>query len=195
MFSIVNRINTRIVKCKNVEKYKLLKNYSVIQWLYGDHSFLMNHTYKDESDWGNKLLISYYPNRCRQSWSHVIGEEVCKEIYMLRGQIIRPSERRCKYLPDLETDDAVIEVKTQCYYNTGSISEKILGVSFKYIDVPVIYNKPLYIVCIGGAEKISREKYGILGVKMASERKNELLKYYKERGIEYRGATELLDEV
>ena len=76
MFSIVNRINNRIVKCKNVEKYKLLKNYSVIQWLYGDHSFLMNHTYKDESDWGNKLLISYYPNRCRQSWSHVIGEEV-----------------------------------------------------------------------------------------------------------------------
>jgi hypothetical protein len=195
MFSIVNRINTRISKCKNVEKYKLLKNYSVVQWLYGDHSFLMNHSYKDESDWGQKLLISYYPNRCRQSWSHVIGEEVCKEIYMLRGKIIQPSSRRCKYLPDMETEDEVIEVKTQSYYNSGSISEKILGVPFKYIDVPVIYNKPLYIVCIGGAEKISREKYGNLGVKMVSERKIELLKYYKERGIEYKGATELLDEI
>ena len=195
MFSILTRINTRINKCKNADKYKLLKNNSVIQRLHGDHSYLMNHTYNDEADWGNRLLISYYPNRSRQLWSHVIGEELCKEIYMLRGDTVSPSSRRCRYLPDLETEKEVIEVKTQSYYHTGSMSEKILGVSFKYIDVPIIYNKPLYIICVGGAEKICREKYGILGVKMTSERKKELLDFYKERGIYYKGATELLEEI
>ena len=64
--------------------------------------------------------------------------------------------------PDLDCDQLIVEVKTQTYFTTGTAGEKILGVPYKYSSVPRIFGKELIILCIGNAEKLSREKYCVL---------------------------------
>jgi hypothetical protein len=65
-----------------------------------------------------------------------------------------------------------MEVKCGTYYTNGTAHEKILGCPFKYADIPILYSKPLKIVCIGGAEKICREQYGNLSGEKCIGRKN-----------------------
>ena len=96
------------------------------------------------------------------------------------------------YQPDLEIDDAIIEVKTGTFHTSGTAGEKILGCPFKYAEIPTLYEKPLKILCIGGAEKICRENYGNLPGVKCSIQKKKFLDFFRENRIEYIGASDIL---
>ena len=89
-------------------------------------------------------------------------------------------------------DDAILEVKTQTFYTSGTAGEKILGCPFKYSEVPDLWGKPLKIICLGGAEDICRRQYGNLPGEKCSPQKKKFLDFFKENRIEYIAATDIL---
>lgn len=185
-------------------KIVLLRHKEVIQWLHGDLSFLpsiknINKTldqklYKTiEDKWGQDMLHIRRPDlKLDKQWTNKFGEHICEEIYILLGNNVSNPVIKNHYQPDLEVDNAILEAKTQTFYTNGTAGEKILGCPFKYAEVPKLYGKPLKIVCIGGAEKICRDQYGNLPGEKCSIQKNKILECFKEIGIEYIGATDIL---
>ena len=89
-------------------------------------------------------------------------------------------------------DDAIIEAKTQTFYTDGTAGEKILGCPFKYAEIPDLYEKPLKILCMGGAEKVCRERYGNLPGAKCTPQKMRFLDFFRANQIEYVGATDIL---
>jgi len=178
----------------------LLRNKNVVQWLFGDLSFLGSGKKKElkalEDIWGRKTMKQRRPDlKMDKQWTNLFGEYICEEIYFLYGKVVSKPEKKNRLQPDKEIDDAIIEVKTETYYTEGTAGEKILGVPFKYSEVPTLYGKPLKILCIGGAEKACREQYGNLpGPKLSLIKKN-ILDLYRERGIEYIGMSDLMKEL
>jgi len=181
----------------------LLRKKEVVQWLYGDTSFLpvivkknkTNDTkeYKVLEDvWGRSMVKLRRPDlKLDKQWTTKFGEHLCEEIYLLLGKECSKPVKKNHFLPDQEVVDAIVEVKTETYFTTGTAGEKILGCPFKYAEVPFLYGKPLKILCLGGAEKACREEYGNLGPK-TSPQKKKFLEFFKENQIEYIGATDLL---
>mgnify|MGYP003336470962 CR=1 FL=1 len=196
--------------CEYIHKSKdiriiLLRRREVVMWLFGDLSFLpaiekKNKTTDEkrykvlEDEWGRSMLKVCRPDlKLDKQWTNKFGEHICEEIYMLLQRCIYKPQKRDNLQPDFEITDAIIEVKTETFYTNGTASEKILGVPFKYAEVPHLYSKPLKIVCIGGAEKVCREEYGNLGE--TSQQKKKFIDFFKENMIEYVGATQLLQLV
>ena len=158
---------------------KLLENEDVLKWIRGDLSFLSERTKECENAWGRSLMNK------QQQWTGPFGEQLCQELYSLREKHpVNPMNKE-GFEPDWETDDYIIEAKTQTYLTTGTAGEKILGVPFKYADVPRLYGKPLKIVCIGRAEQLSREHYGNLQGGTTTPQKQKFIEFYKENGIEF----------
>jgi len=178
----------------------LLRDKNVVQWMFGDLSFLGDGKKKElkalEDIWGRKTMKLRRPDlKLDKQWTNLFGEYICEEIYFLYGKDVSKPEKKNRLQPDKEIDDAIIEVKTETYYTEGTAGEKILGVPFKYSEVPTLYGKPLKILCIGGAEKACREQYGNLpGPKLSLIKKN-ILDLYRERGIEYIGMSDLMKEL
>ena len=186
----------------------LLKEKEVVQWLFGDLSFLppiekKNKTqdtkkYKVlEDEWGRAILKKKRPDlELKGQWTNRFGEHLIEELYKLLGQNIAKPANKDGHEPDLETDDYIIEVKTETYWTAGTAGEKILGCPFKYASVPRLYGKPMKIICLGGAEKAGVEQYGILNGSKANDKqtpeKKKFLKFYKEMQIEYVSATSVL---
>lgn len=182
----------------------LLRNRDVIQWLFADLSFLppiekKNKTaddklYKEHEDkWGQEILRSRRPDlKLDKQWTNKFGEHICEELYALLGKNVTKPVKKQHYQPDSEVDDAILEAKAQTFYTSGTAGEKILGSPFKYAEVPELYGKPLKIICMGGAEKISRLQYGNLSGEKSSAQKNKILECFREIGIEYIGATDIL---
>jgi len=177
----------------------LLRDKNVVQWIFGDLSFLEPGKKKElkilEDIWGRKIMKLRRPDlKMDKQWTNLFGEYIGEEIYFLFGKEVTKPVKKNNLQPDKEIDDAIIEVKTETYYTEGTAGEKILGVPFKYAEVPTLYGKPLKILCIGGAEKACREQYGNLpGPKFSLIKKN-ILDLYREKGIEYIGASDLLKE-
>ena len=182
----------------------LLRNKEVIQWLFGDLSFLppiekKNQTsdelkYKAlEDKWGQDTLKIRRPDlKLDKQWTNKFGEHICEEIYALLGKNVSKPANKEHYQPDSEVDDAIIEAKTQTFYTNGTAGEKILGSPFKYAEIPDLYGKPLKILCMGGAEKLCKEKYGNLPGAKCSPQKKKFLDFFRENGIEYIGASDIL---
>jgi hypothetical protein len=175
----------------------LLKQRQVVQWLFGDLTFLKSNrlNYKlDEDKWGRNTLKIRRPDlKLDKQWTNKFGEHLCEEMYILGGKTIFKPSKKDNYQPDFEIDTYIIEVKTQTFHTSGTAGEKILGVPFKYADVPDLYSKPLKILCIGGAEKICREQYGNLHGKRCTGKKKDILDFLKkEYEIEFIGATDIL---
>lgn len=182
----------------------LLRNRCVIQWLFGDLSFLPKIKkksvaynklkYKSNEDfWGRKILKKRRPDlKLDKQWTNKFGEHICEEIFALNSIKTTKPLIKNHYQPDAETNSAIIEVKTATYYTRGTASEKILGCPFKYAEVPELYSKPLQIMCIGGAEKLCREQYGNLDGKKCTLQKKRFLEFFRENKIEYIGATDML---
>jgi hypothetical protein len=203
MSSIIEKVCEYIKLVKN-DKIKILRNKEVIQWLFGDLSFLPsieteNKTkdqdkYKKlEDEWGRNILKSRRPDlKLDKQWTNKFGEHIGEELFTLLDKNVTKPVKKEHYQPDIETDDNIVEVKTQTFYTTGTAGEKILGVPFKYAEIPDLYSKPLKIVCIGGAEKVCREQYGILEGEKCSIEKREFLDMYREKGFEFIGATDIL---
>ena len=184
----------------------LLRDKRVVQWIFGDLSFLptfeptltvkKRETLKGHEDaWGREMMKVRRPDlKLNKQWTNLFGEYICEEICFLSGKEVTKPVSKNNLQPDKETNDAIIEVKTGTYCTSGTAGEKILGTPFKYAEVPFLYGKPLRILCIGGAEKSSREEYGNLPGPKCSQYKENMLRMYREKGIEYVGATDMLKE-
>lgn len=177
----------------------LIRHKTVIQWLFGDLSFLEQIRYngeklKDiEDEWGRTILKMRRSDlKLDKQWTGKFGEHICEEIYLLLGKVTLNPTKKQGYQPDLEVDDAILEVKTQTFYTTGTAGEKILGCPFKYSEVPDLWGKPLKIICLGGAEDICRRQYGNLPGEKCSPQKKKFLDFFKENRIEYIAATDIL---
>ena len=185
----------------------LLKEKEVIQWLFGDLSFLPEIEKKNktadkatlkvlEDKWGQNILKKRRPDlKLDKQWTNKFGEHMCEEICIIKGKEYNKPINKNHYEPDLEIDEYIIEAKTQTFYTEGTAGEKILGCPFKYAEVPSLYSKPLKIICIGGAENICRYKYGNLPGPNCSIEKKRFLDFYKDNGIEYVGVTDILKEL
>ena len=182
----------------------LLRQKQVIQWLFGDLSFLPEIQKKNkttdekiykvlEDKWGQDMLRIRRPDlKLDKQWTNKFGEHLCEEIFTLLGKQVSKPVNKQHYQPDAEVDDAILEAKAQTFFTSGTAGEKILGSPFKYADVPLLYGKPLKILCMGGAEKVCRESYGNLPGEKTSAQKQKILECFREIGIEYIGATDIL---
>lgn len=182
----------------------LLREKEVVQWLFGDLSFLPEIEKKNkttdekkykvlEDKWGQDMLRIRRPDlKLDKQWTNKFGEHICEEIYFLLGKAVSKPVKKENYQPDSEVDDAILEAKAGTFYTGGTAGEKILGCPFKYAEIPDLYGKPLRIVCMGGAEKVCRESYGNLPGKKCSLQKKKFLDFFRENRIEYIGASDIL---
>ena len=183
----------------------LLRQKEVIQWLIGDLSFLPGIEEQKskskngkarkilEDNWGKKALKLKRPDlKLDGQWTNKFGEHLLEEIYEIQNLKFYKPVNKNNHQPDLEVDEYMLEAKAETYFTEGTAGEKILGVPFKYRNVPELYKKPLKIYCLGGAEKSCKEQYGILdGPKMDKEAK-EILDFWKKKKIEYIGMSDAL---
>lgn len=137
-----------------------------------------------EVNWGRKMINS--PNN--KQWTTNLGEQLVKDVLIKLGKNpIRPNPAplqcgTCK--PDWETDEYIYEVKTRSWTTDGTAGEKVLGTPYKYADVPILYNKPLKIVCVAYQEY--EFTYGNTRIfNNPSERQLQILDFFKNLGIEY----------
>jgi hypothetical protein len=190
---LIDRLQCTISKNEN-PKIILLRLREVLQWIYGDTSFLLNKQVEDQ--WGRTLMKSRRPDlKMDKQWTNLFGEIIAEEMLLLTGKTVIKPVNKTHYQPDLEIEDAIIEVKTQTFYTDGTAGEKILGCPFKYAEVPELYGKTLRILCIGGAEQVCRERYGNLNGIKCSPFKQEFLDFYRSKKIEYVAATEILSSL
>ncbi|AAC96930.2 R.CviAI restriction endonuclease [Paramecium bursaria Chlorella virus 1] len=205
----IKRIHSKIMKNSD-NRVKILKNISVIDWLFGGTMFWKGKSFKTkveatkflkkaEDDWGKEMLQKVRPDlKPSGQWTTKLGEHIAEEIFILLGNI-RGEIKKVPVMnglhPDGEADKFMFEAKSQLYYSTGTAAEKILGVPIKYRNVPDLYKKPLKIVCIAGAE-LRSEEFGIFpGTKEYDNKMREILKFYKQNGIEYVRMTDLLSRL
>lgn len=201
----VARVVEHIDKWANPD-IRLLRDPNVVQWLFGDLTFLpeIEKTGKKkeyheqlknvEDTWGRATMKLRRPDlKLEKQWTNKFGEHICEEIYTLHGKVVKKPVIMENYQPDLEVDDAIIEAKAQTFNTNGTAGEKIMGVPFKYADIPELHgDKPLKVVCMGGAEQVCREDYGNLPGPKCSDKKKRFLEFYRENHIEFIGATDLL---
>ena len=197
------QVSECIAKINN-QSIVLLRQQQVIQWLFGDLSFLppiekKNKTTDDvkykalEDKWGQNMLRLRRPDLAlEKQWTNKFGEHLCEELFTLLGETVTKPKNKNHYQPDSEIAGAILEAKAQTFYTSGTAGEKILGCPFKYAEIPSLYAKPLKIVCMGGAERICRESYGNLPGAKCSAEKKKFLEFFRENQIEYVGATDIL---
>lgn len=203
MSPTIDKICEHIASIDN-DNIRILRYKEVIQWIFGDLSFLPdiieknkkhdNQQYKILEDiWGQKILKNIRPDlKLDKQWTNLFGEYICKEMHILLDKIVKKPVKKENKQPDWEIDDAILEVKTQTFFTSGTAGEKILGCPFKYADIPELYGKPLKIICIGGAEKCSRESYGNLSGAKCTRQKQIFLNFFRDNQIEYIGASDIL---
>lgn len=203
---MIEKFIAKIQGSKNASDIVLLRNKEVLQWIVGDLTFLPTIQSKNKSRdtkarkvlediWGRKMAKVHRPDlQLDGQWTTTFGQQICHELYLLMEKNIWTPAKKSGFMPDKETDDLIIEVKTQTYNTTGTAGEKILGVPFKYCKVPKLYGKPLHIVCIGHAEKECREKYNMFGDNH-DEEIQDFLDFYKTKNIQYIAATDLMHHI
>lgn len=129
-------------------------------------------------------MKTYYPKaNINKQWTNLFGEYVSKEFL----KNVKKPKNISGYQPDFEDENYIWEIKTGTYLTGGTAHEKILGCPFKYCEIPELYGKPLKILCIGGAEKICKEKYKNINCENKNLTKIKFLDFYKSQGIEFVG--------
>jgi len=194
---------------QNNTKSTLLSNPEVIQWIDGDLGFLNTPLEPSngkgiskkktidqmkilEDMWGQATMKTIRPDlTLDKQWTNRFGEYLVEEYYISQGESITKPPKKNGFQPDFQTDDFIIEVKTQTYNTTGTAGEKILGTPFKYCEIPELYNKPLKIIVIGGAERECRDHFGIIG-NNNSHTKQRFIDFYRESGIQFVGLSTLI---
>ena len=160
---------------------------------------ILDELKKNEDKWCKSIMRNKRPDLPNtdggQSKFGPLGEELCREYYTLKGiQYYNPIKYDGKsYTLDLETVNNMIESKAGSYYTTGTAGEKIMGVPYKYAEVPRLYNKPLLIICFGGSEEYCK-KVELLGTSTIPEREVQI-EYWKSINISYAGFSELLNNL
>ena len=135
-----------------------------------------------EKEFGNRMIGQVNNTQ----FTTVLGEGlVFAELFRQGKNPRRPLKKEGK-IPDIETDDAIYEVKTRNWTTSGTAGEKVLGAPFKYAEVPRLYNKPLKIVLVAYQEYECCNGSSISIFGNISEEKQRMLKFYKDEfQIEY----------
>jgi len=103
----------------------------------------------EERNWGNEMIQR---QKHTGNWTTLLGEHLVRIILETHGhRVFKPPKREHK-APDWETDDLVVEVKASNWTISGTAGEKVLGVPYKYANVPTLWNKPLVIICVAYQE-------------------------------------------
>jgi len=179
---------------------KLLTNIQVKNWLDNNLTFITEQVSKKseykriEDIWGRNVMKSVRPDlKLDKQWTNLFGEYIVREYFENKNIDISHPIKKKGFKPDFEIEKYIIEVKTGSYFTEGTGHEKILGTPFKYCEIPVLYNKPLLIICIGKAEYLGRHKYGFLDgeVLQNCEIKQRYINFFKDNKIYYIGYTEL----
>ena len=169
---------------------KFLNEPKVIDWLFYNpyKNIPISQRQKLENEWGKRIVNH---NSCQ--WTTELSETIAKELLTLYGynpikKTYRTSEGK-KITPDLETEDAIYEIKCRTWNTTGTAGEKILGVPYKYAELPRISGKPLIIVLMAFQEE---DNFGIFTTK--SKEKRKLLLFWKSMDIIFVKFTDLLKQ-
>ena len=134
-----------------------------------------------ERAWGNTMI----GQTSNGNWTTTLGEHLVRDTLIALGENPRRPETRGRYSPDWETDDYIYEVKTRNWTTPGTAGEKVLGVMYKYSDIPELYGKPLRIVCVAYQEyELTYGPTKIFGDDISS-RKKAYLDLARSQGIEY----------
>ena len=180
----------------------ILKDLRVYKWLCGDTSFLEGRTLKDreaaESAWGEELkqLLSTPTDA---SWTGPVGEYIAAALLTVSGKTVHPKKRYYHYDPsdkrtilsDGELDDYVLEVKSQTYFTPGTAGDKIPTVARKYVWVPRVSGKKVWVICLGKAEQIART-YRLFADPTAPEEDKAYQALDARFNIDYLAGTDLL---
>ena len=147
---------------------------------------------KEKKKWGNKMI----GQKSNPQWTTKIGEGVVKHILELRGENPRRPQKREGCCPDWETDKHIYEVKTRSWAGPGGTAgEKVLGVPYKYSEVPKNYEKSLKIVCVAYQEYELEEDGNKKIFGNVSENKREQLNLWKKQGIEFIKFSDLIKDI
>lgn len=202
--TVIDALHAKICAHPN-PTIKLLRDKTVLQWLFGDCSFLGFVTGKAkttrtkqlkelEDKWGRTTLKSRRPDLALdQQWTNNMGQHITEELFMLQGKEVSKPTKINHFQLDTETNAELGEAKAQTYFTSGTAAEKILGTPVKYSIVPKLTGKPLMIVCMANAEKLCREQFGLLGNTL-EETKQQYIDLLKSWNIHYVGATDMLKE-
>lgn len=183
----------------------LLVDPMVQRWLFENSFDGPNKKAREakENQWGRQLL-----QKGTDQWTTEIGERIARELLEAQERerlsltsrdpptalvwrpkpVKLPTNARDTLLkPDWETQGAIWEVKTRKWNTSGTAGEKVLGVPYKYADVPSLYDKPLYIVCVAFQEKDSVGK----SLFQPTDNQQALLDVYTSNNIHFVRASEL----
>ena len=188
----IQLIRERINKEDNVQ---FLKKRNVLEWLFGESKFVSQLKKRDEDLWG-KRTIGYETNQ----WTTKLGESILWEILYLLGKnptrvkVPQKGMNNKRLMPDFEADDGMYENKARTYTTSGTAGEKILGTPLKYCEIPRLYDKPVFIVCMAYQE-VEADKYFHLFEPMSDELVDILDYFSTTRRIKYVKATDLLKQI
>lgn len=147
---------------------------------------------EDERSWGNSVIGK---NTCQ--WTTSLGEGLVKQFIKNKNIDVRKASNKEGMEPDLECECAIIEVKTRNWTTSGTAGEKVPGVPIKYSEVPVLYKKPLWIVCVAYQEwELWHSKKGLFN--NLTPNKKAMIDLWKSQNIEFVRFSELgnkLDEL
>ena len=148
------------------------------------HSKIRDRAKILERSWGNKM-IGVCDTSINNQWTTNLGENLVKDVLIhYHGKSVTRPEKKSGYKPDWETDDAIWEVKTRNWTTNGTAGEKVLGVPYKYSDVPDLYGKPLKIVCVAYQEwELTEGRTKVFGD--VGDKKKEMLEYWSKMQIEF----------
>lgn len=133
-----------------------------------------------EKEWGNKVI----KQSSNGQWTTKAGEILVYDLLKTLNMNPRKPEGKCGYQPDWETDTCMWEVKTRSWTTQGTAGEKVFGTMYKYCDIPVIYQKPLKIVCVAYQEyELMHGNTKIFDTDSA--RQKQMLEFAKSCGVEY----------
>jgi hypothetical protein len=176
------------------EEKNLIDNTEVIMWINQQHaSFIRNK--KEEDAWGRALMHAKFPSiPFNKQWAGMAGEVIAKEALTRLGYTVTvPKKIKGLITPDLETEEALFEVKCGTYYTSGTAHQKLDGVPNHYKDTLETLKKPLIILCIGQAEVHARKNTLLADYRtMKKGFTQEYLELCAKYNISYVGLSDLL---
>ncbi len=144
-----------------------------------------------EKKWGNNII----GQRNNGNWTTLLGENLVYEVLKLNGENPRKPKKINGYYPDWETDTNIYEVKTRNWTTNGTAGEKVFGVMYKYSDIPILYEKPLKIVCVAYQEyELTHGNTKIFGDDI-SDNKKAYLDLARRQKIEYIKFSDLVSNI
>jgi hypothetical protein len=132
-------------------------------------------------------ILSKYHNITNRQWTGKFGEHLVKHLLQLQGHIVCEQPLVGTFNLDLETNDALYEVKTRNYSTSGTIGEKILGTPYRYSNV--VTRKPIYIVLVGYQEREAQDTYELFN---ADGNRRRIIELWESMGIHYVRCSDLL---